>query len=240
MKRFNFFLLLFLGFGSFLMAQELPVEPVPIHITPIDCKKSANTPAQRIDNCTSRINGKTEQEALAHIFAELMIKLSGACNSSGCKPAGTCKLSKYKFSTDKLTTSHTADDWCFAGTTVINWTCSRCRTKAPDPNNQYNYSFSEIESPLDNHTEASLHHIFPNPSTGLVNLEVTTAKDQGEVVIKVFDLTGKIVHQEIFQADPDAKFMAQMDLSELDRGVYLISTFVDEQLIGTSKVSVEE
>ena len=244
MKRFNFFLLLFLGFGSFLIAQEMPVEPVPVQVASMKCGAppsltfptfigSASTPSYA---CTSK-TGKTEKEALAHLLSTHLARLS--CNDVDCNPSDlTCKV-KYDFVTKKLKTKHSATQWCFRGSVQILWHCPDCHKKVNNPNNEYSFSFSEIENPFDNHTEANLHKIFPNPSTGLVNLEVTTAKDHGEVVIKVFDLSGKMVNQENFQADPDSKFLAQIDLSELNSGVYLVSTFVDNQLIGTSKVTVK-
>ncbi len=251
MKRFTFFLLLFLGLGSFLMAQV-----VDVAIVDSESKSTFKSICGGGDKVINELitGGKespvsrpkadfaTSDLALEDIISYYVKQLK--CDFSECvPPTDTCAVVlKDGFKKrpilidpkDKL-------NWNFRGRVIKGWHCSNCGVLKAQPNNEeHHYSFSKIENSPDNLSKASLHRIFPNPSTGLVNLEVTTAKDHGEVVIKVFDLSGKMVNQEIYQADPDSKFLAQMDLTELNSGIYLVSTFVDEQLIGTSKVRVEK
>ena len=251
MKRFTFFLLVYFCFASFIMAQEIDVGTadsdskstfesicgggVKYISELIGGGKGSPTSRPKADFATSDL-------ALEDIISFYVKKLK--CDFRECTPpTDTCAvvLEDGFRQKPRLVDPKDKVNWNFRGRVVKAWHCSNCGVLKATPNNEeHHYSFSKIETSSTNLSDARLHKIFPNPSTGLVNLAITTAKEHGEVLIKVFDLSGKMVNQEIYQADPDSKFLAQMDLSALNTGVYLVSTFVDEQLIGTTKVTVEK
>ena len=64
-------------------------------------------------------------------------------------------------------------------------------------------------------------NVFPNPSRGLVNIEVNTDENyEGEQFISVYDINGRIIRQEIFDTANVRLF--QTDLSDLTGGIYII------------------
>ncbi|HKK40180.1 MAG TPA: T9SS type A sorting domain-containing protein [Cryomorphaceae bacterium] len=65
-------------------------------------------------------------------------------------------------------------------------------------------------------------NIFPNPSTGLVNLESSLLQSV-ETTISVHDVTGKLVYQENFGNLPEGYFFKTLDLSGLQNGIYLLN-----------------
>lgn len=89
-----------------------------------------------------------------------------------------------------------------------------------------NAAFSTA-SALDNETfESSNFAMYPNPSTGIINISTTEA-----VNVEVVDITGKTVHQA-----NALESNASLDLSALPKGVYLVKvkgekTNVTEKLI---------
>ncbi len=89
-----------------------------------------------------------------------------------------------------------------------------------------NAAFSTA-SALDNETfESSTFAMYPNPSTGIINISTTEA-----VNVEVVDITGKTVHQA-----NALESNASLDLSALPKGVYLVKvkgekTNVTEKLI---------
>jgi len=64
--------------------------------------------------------------------------------------------------------------------------------------------------------------IFPNPSTGLVNLE-SSLMESVETTIHVHDITGKMVYQEDLGNLPEGYFLKTIDLSSLQSGIYLLN-----------------
>lgn len=72
--------------------------------------------------------------------------------------------------------------------------------------------------------------IYPNPSTGIVNVDFTEQMD-GEMIIEVIDIQGKIVHNSTRQ-EANAE---QLDLSHLNEGIYLIRVTIDEYIVGIER-----
>ncbi len=62
--------------------------------------------------------------------------------------------------------------------------------------------------------------IYPNPSSGKVNVSFETAGSEGAVLI-ITDLSGKIV-QQINATDLNGRFNDQLDISSLARGTYML------------------
>jgi hypothetical protein len=78
-----------------------------------------------------------------------------------------------------------------------------------------------IESPSD--FELS---VYPNPSSGIVNLDMFTTKNIGSKVnIRVTDIIGKIVKEYVIQ-NPNG-YIHQLDLRQQPNGIYFISIYND-------------
>ncbi len=67
--------------------------------------------------------------------------------------------------------------------------------------------------------------LFPNPTSGLVNIQVDNLNAE-EVILQVVDFTGKLVmNRELTR--PGAQFAEQIDLSNQSQGVYFVNIFLD-------------
>jgi hypothetical protein len=81
-------------------------------------------------------------------------------------------------------------------------------------------------------TPATDYSIYPNPSSGLVNLEVINNGEEATVVT-ILDLSGRVIYNESFNGDVDTK----LDLSNYTSGVYLVriqqggQTFVEKLML---------
>ena len=70
--------------------------------------------------------------------------------------------------------------------------------------------------------------LFPNPASNYLNLQ----SDAGVSLIRIFDITGRQVHQqEIDQTD-------RIDLRSLKKGLYLVNVYNRTELLGYSKLFV--
>ena len=87
-------------------------------------------------------------------------------------------------------------------------------------------------------TEASELVISPNPSDGKFNLNLKTADAGSPVNISVTDMAGREVHKQVFTPN-GAALSADLDLTHLQRGVYVVKTTQGSQTY-TRKVSVEK
>ncbi len=67
---------------------------------------------------------------------------------------------------------------------------------------------------------AVLGQIFPNPLTGNSTIEFTTARD-GEVSLKIMDLTGKVVATPIQQLLPAGNHSVSVSSNQFQKGIYL-------------------
>ncbi len=90
-------------------------------------------------------------------------------------------------------------------------------------------NFSVTGSPLSiNDNEDISVLIYPNPSTGILNIKTKTNID-----IDVFDITGKLIHSAFNVKDGD-----QINLSNLSSGLYLVKMF-DEVSETTQKIIIK-
>ncbi len=69
------------------------------------------------------------------------------------------------------------------------------------------------------HTEEAVV-IYPNPSTGLFNVNITTARSE-KISIKVYSLTGNMIYQKDFDTD-GSKFNTVLDLNKHAEGLYFV------------------
>lgn len=90
---------------------------------------------------------------------------------------------------------------------------------------------------IDNNTLADFN-VFPNPSTGLINLEFSLIASE-EVRIALFDVTGKQILNNNFGDLPKGYFFNQLDLSSFDNGIYLMNIMTGDNQT-TSRVVINK
>jgi len=77
--------------------------------------------------------------------------------------------------------------------------------------------------------------VYPNPTTGEVNLRFSNSKGK-DLQVSVFDLAGKLIVDEVFgRFDSDTY---TIDLSERDNGIYFIRVIEDNSFVITKKISL--
>ena len=72
-------------------------------------------------------------------------------------------------------------------------------------------------------------NIYPNPSNGIVNIELD---ENGEFAIEVTDILGKVISTETIKSN------TILNLHNLDKGVYFV-TVSNNEIMKTTKVIVE-
>ncbi|MFK7756702.1 MAG: choice-of-anchor J domain-containing protein [Flavobacteriales bacterium] len=74
--------------------------------------------------------------------------------------------------------------------------------------------------------------VFPNPSTGLVNIQLGNTQDQ---LVEVFNLSGQKVFSNNFQANSG---IISLDLSDLSKGIYTVN-LTSEGAVATEKLVIK-
>lgn len=77
--------------------------------------------------------------------------------------------------------------------------------------------------------------VYPNPSTGIMNI-LTTAQFEGSLAISLTDVTGRVVFTSV--ADVDAKGQATADIHHLSSGLYMVH-ITSAAVNYTGKISVQ-
>jgi len=67
----------------------------------------------------------------------------------------------------------------------------------------------------------SLFEVFPNPTDGIISVNVETSLEQ-EFNFEILDALGRHIHQSSFTSQVGIPFRAKLDLSSYERGIYLI------------------
>lgn len=70
--------------------------------------------------------------------------------------------------------------------------------------------------------------LYPNPSTDVLNVDVTALKLMGEVVLKVYDISGKLMITQAKKADS----LINIDISSLKTGNYLLNIISEKAIVG--------
>jgi hypothetical protein len=87
---------------------------------------------------------------------------------------------------------------------------------------------------IDDHNLAASMTVYPNPTTGIVNVQCTMNNVQIETMeYHVFDVFGKLV--DVVMADTHGS-TAQFDLSGFANGVYLVKAVADGNVVAVRKV----
>ena len=74
--------------------------------------------------------------------------------------------------------------------------------------------------------------LYPNPSTGPVNIEVFNHEQGSDLSFDIIDINGRIVSRDSYGSDVRRK----LDLSSLDNGMYLIRIYSGNEYIAHKKV----
>ncbi|MDC1238014.1 S8 family serine peptidase [Polaribacter sp.] len=83
-----------------------------------------------------------------------------------------------------------------------------------------NGTLSTIDAPFQNKNLQFLN-LFPNPSKGLVNLEYYLPEQMDQVVVKVYDMLGRMVHIQVLE-NREGISKTPMELSRLKTGNYIV------------------
>ncbi|MEO8720410.1 MAG: T9SS type A sorting domain-containing protein, partial [Ginsengibacter sp.] len=78
-------------------------------------------------------------------------------------------------------------------------------------------------------------NVFPNPVRDFVNVEVTTSHINTYISIIISDMSGTIVYKKEFVSNP-IQVSQRIDMSNLVKGVYVITVFFDEMEKQSAKV----
>ena len=79
--------------------------------------------------------------------------------------------------------------------------------------------------------------VYPNPSTGLVNISIESVKIN-TLSIKVFDITGKEVLDLVNELNLNSNYSNKFDFTSLSKGLYAIRLTVNEKIV-TKNISIE-
>jgi hypothetical protein len=81
----------------------------------------------------------------------------------------------------------------------------------------------------------SLKQNYPNPFNPVTNIEYTLPKGSN-VVLKVYDITGKQVQALVSEYQPAGTYRAEMKALNMASGVYFYTLFADDVKIDTKKM----
>lgn len=97
---------------------------------------------------------------------------------------------------------------------------------------------NNIVTGIANHNNEQMLQLYPNPTSDLVNVQLTINNEQlGEVGIQVFDVYGRLL-EVINMADARGASLqtAQIDLSQYAKGVYFVKAVSEGKVIAVRKV----
>ena len=97
---------------------------------------------------------------------------------------------------------------------------------------------NNIVTGIDDYDFANVMKLYPNPTSDLVNVQLTINNEQlGEVGIQVFDVYGRLL-EVINMADARGASLqtAQIDLSQYAKGVYFVKAVSEGKVIAVRKV----
>jgi hypothetical protein len=95
------------------------------------------------------------------------------------------------------------------------------------PSGLVGYNDLGINTKVDN-ISVSDFSIYPNPTSGKLKLTSQNLKEKESCMIKITDMLGREVKQ--------LKFEDEIDVTELEKGIYFLSVYKSKTLIGTKKI----
>lgn len=153
----------------------------------------------------------------------------------------------------KLPGSLTQGDnaWCFSGT--ARWKCTDCTRITPDtiigepfpPIDHFRADTDISIDPLEEHhihsaqsaNAASIHKVFPNPTSDKVRIQVNTIDAQNSIRLILRNTAGQILQTKAYDHFGKTLYNTQMDITSLSAGMYFLQVEINDQLIGSSKVT---
>jgi hypothetical protein len=81
----------------------------------------------------------------------------------------------------------------------------------------------------------NLISLYPNPAKDILNIEIEAESNQ-QVILRMFDISGRQVKEMEVRANSGLNKI-QLNISDLESGLYHVQFFVDQQLSFSSKVS---
>ncbi|MBK7214058.1 MAG: T9SS type A sorting domain-containing protein [Bacteroidales bacterium] len=116
-----------------------------------------------------------------------------------------------------------ATNWYYIPTQPGNYQVAATNGNGCNSDLSASYFFTSLEDDILNKNIS----IYPNPTTGLVNIEVPAGMENYS--LHILNLQGKILLNEPLKKQTT-------DLSNLESGIYVLQLFQDQQLLKTSKI----
>lgn len=116
-----------------------------------------------------------------------------------------------------------ATNWYYIPTQPGNYQVAASNGNGCNSDLSASYFFTSLEDDILNKNIS----IYPNPTTGLVNIEVPAGMENYS--LHILNLQGKILLNEPLKNQTT-------DLSNLESGIYVLQLFQDQQLLKTSKI----
>lgn len=90
-----------------------------------------------------------------------------------------------------------------------------------------------ITSITDNTIENQILSVYPNPNNGFFHVTLTT-EEQSIITLRVLDMRGAVIHQELIQSDKIDNYPVQ--LSNFSKGTYILELANSKQKINQTLV----
>lgn len=82
----------------------------------------------------------------------------------------------------------------------------------------------------DRHNIIDDFYIYPNPSSEMITIKIKCSSQNKSVECKLYDIYGKLIYQQRIFAEEN-----ELDISNLENGIYQVSAIVDGRIIKTEK-----
>ncbi len=189
----------------------------------------------------------SEDEAKAQFEADMLTGYS--CDNSNCRRPALFNCSPAITSSPNPRSR--GENWCFKGT--VKWKCTDCtrivdkEEEEPLPEDGFQTNEQDLKINIDqdihdnsNPSYGHIESVFPNPSSGVVRFQLRTEQEQTELIeVFIHDLQGKQLRTKQYRDIPASLFNAQIDLTDLAPGIYLMTTNIDGIPIGTNKIVIQ-
>ncbi len=112
----------------------------------------------------------------------------------------------------------------------LSWTIGECITETySNSNNILTQGFQQnkftITTSLDENTNSAISvFIYPNPASAFLNIKTVSASLR-KLKVDLFDISGKLVHSEIFQNT------VQLNISEYSNSAYILKVYDDDNTL---------
>ncbi len=151
----------------------------------------------------------------------------------------------------------TGTQYCSSATVSFKWLCTDCTritsqegdTEQDSTNEEGHLHGKETLDfrSIDHHSQdrmnpsiARVEKVYPNPSTGALNIDIVVEQADSDILILLTDISGKVVQRKAYTQVPQSHFHAQTDLANQANGLYFLSTQVNGIVIGTEKISLQK